>query len=110
MRARGQCNFSSWSLLCGWHDKLSAGAERARPPAGDGFEPGIKANSFGSMHVMISKNGSFPAPERMKGHWHRNRYVDAHHADFHLFDKRPGCRAIARINRRPISVFMFIDQ
>src|ERR1700722_2800601 len=62
------------------------------------------------MHVMISKDRSFPSPERVKGHRNRNRHIYPHHPGFHLSHESPGRCPVPRINRGAISILMFVDE
>src|ERR1700738_5036050 len=62
------------------------------------------------MHVVISKDRSFPAAKRVKSHRNRDRYIYPNHSHFDLFDERPGCCAVMRINGGAISVLVFIDE
>jgi hypothetical protein len=55
--------FGQRPLNRGRHGKLSAWIRRARPPAGHGLQSGVKPDSLGPVHVMISEDGSFPSPE-----------------------------------------------
>ena len=43
--------------------------------------PGVEAHTVGSIDVVIAEQRVLPAAEGSKGHWHRDRHVDTHHAD-----------------------------
>jgi len=71
----------------GWHRGVHAGANARGPTPGDGLDPGVKANTFHAMHVVVAKQRALPAAKAMERHGHRDGNIDADHADLHLVGK-----------------------
>src|SRR3954451_6956789 len=61
--------------------ELRALLHPARPARGHGFGLGVEAHRVRSVLVEIAEAGALPASERIVGDRHRDRHVDAHHAD-----------------------------
>jgi len=67
--------------LAGGHHKLSALADALGPALHDAFLLGIEAYAFFAVGVHVAEQALLPAAKAVPGHGHRNRHVDAHHAD-----------------------------
>src|SRR5215475_7051429 len=72
------------------HHEFCADADTGRPAARDRFQPCIESHSFRSMHMVVTKDRSLPATERMKRHWDWDWYVDSDHTDLDLVSKFAG--------------------
>ena len=63
------------------------------PAAGDRLHPGIEANAFRAVHVVVAEDRCLPSAEGVKGHRHRYRDVDSDHPHLDLTGEFP--RSIA---------------
>src|SRR6266545_2514184 len=52
-----------------------------RPTAGHDLGLGVERDAFGTVDVRVAEQRVLPAAERVEGHRHRDRHVDADHAD-----------------------------
>ena len=64
------------------HHKFSALANRLGPALHDAFLFGVEAHAFFSVGMHVAEQALLPATKAMPCHGHRDRYVDAAHADF----------------------------
>src|SRR3990167_5681595 len=82
-RGKGSAMFVAiWSLLAtGLECKLRAGADAGRPARGDRLEPGVEAHALHAVDAVVAEDRGLPATEAVVGHRHRDRHVDADHAD-----------------------------
>ena len=68
-------------LLQNRHGEL--GLESAvDPPRGDGFNLGVKTQSFHTVLIVIAESGRFPAAETVECKRYRDRDVNTDHPDF----------------------------
>src|SRR6202453_2005262 len=86
--------------------ELRALLDAGRPARGDGLGLGIEADRIRSMLVEIAETGTLPTAERVIGDGHRDRHVDADHADLNLRGKVAGGVAVAGEDRDAVAVFM----
>src|ERR1700751_6225545 len=93
----------------GRHYEFGTSSNAGWPAARNRFQPGIEANAFRAVHVVVSKDRRFPTTEGMECHRHRDRNVDSDHANLDLVRKFPSSIAIAREDRRAVAEFMFVD-
>src|SRR6478752_9372048 len=71
-----------WARLAGRrHHELGALADALRPALHDGLLLGVEAHAFLAVGMHVAEQALLPAAEAMPGHRHRDRHVDAHHAD-----------------------------
>ena len=61
--------------------ELGAFLHPARPTRGDGLHPGPEAEAVGAVLVQVAEARGLPAAEGVIGQRHRDRRVDADHAD-----------------------------
>ena len=59
---------------------------------------------------MIAKQRTLPAAEAVEGHRHRDRHVDADHANLHAQREFARAIAVAREQRYAIAEFVFVHQ
>src|SRR5271163_2522073 len=92
----------------GRHDELAAGPDAGRPARRDRLEMGEEAHALGPVHVVVAEQRALPAAEAVERHRHRDRYVDADHADLDLADEL-ACRiAVAREDRRAVAELVVV--
>src|SRR4051795_5731915 len=66
-----------------------------RPARGDGLGLGVEADRVRAMLVEVAESRLFPAAKRVIGDRHRDRHVDADHADIDLGREIARCVAVA---------------
>src|SRR6267154_2880693 len=93
----------------GRHYEFGASSNAGWPAARDRFQPGIEANAFRTMHVVVAKDRRFPSAEGMECHRHRDRNVDSDHADPDLVREFPGRIAVAGEDRCAVAEFVLVD-
>src|SRR5450432_2743883 len=76
------------------------------PARGDGLGLGIEADRIRAVLVEIAEAGFLPAAERVIGDRHRNRHVDADHADIDLGGEIARGIAVAGEDRNAIAVIV----
>src|SRR3989344_705146 len=76
-------------LLHGRHGELGAGTDTGGPAPGHGLHPGEETHPIRAVHVQRAEHRALPAAEAMEGHRHRNRHVDANHADLDVLLELP---------------------
>ena len=81
-----------------------------RPSLGDRLAPGVIAHTVRAVGMQVAEQGTFPAAEAVVSHRHRQRDVDADHADFYFVAKQPRGLAIAGEDAGAVAVFVFVDQ
>src|SRR5579883_742036 len=108
-RERGRYRVAARSLLHRRHDVFSAGADARRPARHDGLHAGEEADAFGPVHEMVAEERALPAAEAVEGHRHRDRHVDADHADLDAAREVPRRIAVTRKDRRAIAIGVLVD-
>src|ERR1700733_203321 len=103
-------HMSLMASAMGWHGSAHPGANASRPTAGHCLDVAVEADTFHPMHVMIAKERALPAAEAVEGHRHRDRNVDANHADLHLVGEGPGGVSIAGKDADAVAVLVVVDQ
>src|ERR1700722_17130618 len=88
-------------------DEFGALFDAGRPPRRHGLGLGVEDDRRGTVLVEVAEAGSLPAAEGVIGHRHRDRYVDADHADLHPRHEIAGGVAVAGENRYTVTVFVF---
>ena len=77
----------------------------ARGPAGgDGLGLGVEAEGVGAVLVEVAEGRELPAAEGVVGERHRDRHVDADHADIDAGGEIAGGVAVAGEDRRAVAV------
>src|ERR1700738_5496828 len=71
-------------LVHGRYGKLRTFPDAGGPARGDGLGLGIEADRIRAVLVEIAEAGFLPAAKRVIGDRHRDRHVDADHADIDL--------------------------
>src|SRR6267154_3815948 len=84
--------------------ELRAFLDAGRPARGDGLGLGVEADRIRTMLVEIAEAGLLPAAERIIGDRHRDRHVDADHADIDAGSKIARGIAVAGEDRNPVAV------
>ena len=97
-------------LLRGRHHELGALGDALRPALHDGLLPRVEAHAFFAVDVHVAEQAVLPAAEAVPGHRHRDRHVDAHHADLDAARELARHVAIAREAGDAIAELMRIDQ
>src|SRR4029077_12031295 len=92
------------------HDVFGAGADAGGPAGGYGFEAGVEAHAFHAVHRHVAEQGALPAAKAVEGHRHRDRHVDADHADLDAAGEFARRVAVAGEDRDPVAVFVVIDE
>src|SRR5262245_10309988 len=92
------------------HVKRAARWNTAGPAPRDGLRARVELHGLDAVDVEIAKERLLPAAERVERHRHRNRYVDAHHADLHVLLEEPRRRTRSREQGRSVSIRIAVDQ
>src|SRR3954462_5852211 len=88
------------------YGELRALLDAGRPARGDGFCLGVEADRIRTVLVEITEAGLLPAAKRVIGDWHRDRHVDADHADFDLGREIARGVAVTGKDRNAVAVIM----
>src|SRR6202011_3427395 len=92
------------------HDVFGAGADAGGPAGGDGLEAGVEAHAFHAVHRHVAEQGALPAAKAVERHRHRDRHVDADHADLDAVGEFARGIAIAGEDRDAVAVFVVVDE
>src|SRR5690606_11293119 len=95
---------SSPQLLHRRHGELGTGADASGPAPGHGLHPGEEAHAIRAVHVQRAEDRALPAAEAVEGHGHRDRHVDADHADVDTLLELPRGIAVAGEDRGTVAV------
>src|SRR5580700_8399138 len=90
--------------------ELRAGADAGRPARGHGLELGVEAHAFHAVDAVVAEDRGLPAAEGVVGHRHRDRHVDADHADLDVVGEGTRGVAVAGEDRRAVAVGMVVHQ
>src|SRR5690348_1120445 len=77
---------------------------RVGPARGDHLAAGVELDPLGPVHVGVAEERVLPAAEGVVGDRHRDRHVDADHADLDLELEAPGRAAVAGEDGRAVGV------
>src|SRR5947207_6934639 len=88
------------------HAEFRALGDAVGPTLHHAFVAAVEANAFFAISVVITEQRALPAAERVPGHGHRNRHVDADHADLDAAGKRAGDAAVAGETGHAVAEFM----
>ena len=102
-------SFEKARLLHRRHHEVGPGADAGGPAARDGLELGVEAHALGAVHVVVAEQRGLPAAEGMERHRHRDRHVDADHADLNLVGELAGRITVAGEDRGAVAEFMLVD-
>jgi two-component system OmpR family sensor kinase len=83
---------------------------RRRPALRDGLALGVEAHRVRPVGVQVAEQRALPAAERVVGHRHRQRHVDAHHADLDVVAEVARRLAVAGEDAGAVAVFVRVDQ
>src|ERR1700738_3915902 len=86
------------------HDVFGAGADPGGPARGQHLERDIKAYAFHAVPRPLAEQRALPAAEAVEGHRHRDRHVDADHADLDAVGEFARGIAVAREDRRAVAL------
>src|ERR1700730_10161468 len=92
------------------HHVFGAGADAGGPARGHCFEAGVEAHALGAVHRRVAKEGALPAAKAVERHRHRDRHIDADHADLDAVRKFARSVAVTREDRRSVAVFVVVDE
>src|SRR5260370_36739276 len=84
--------------------ELRAFLDAGRPALGDGFGLGVEADRIRAVLVEIAEAGLLPAAEGVIRDRHRDRNVDADHADIDLGGEIARGVAVAAEDRNAVAV------
>ena len=76
----------------------------------DDLGAGVEVDAFGAVHVRVAEQAGLPAAEAVVADRHRDRHVDADHADLHVELELAGGAAVAGEDRRAVAVRVVVDQ
>ncbi len=76
---------------------------------GDRLQLGVEADTLGTMHVVVAEQRGLPAAEAVERHRHRDRHVDADHADLDLVRELARRVAVAGEDGGAVAVFVLVD-
>src|SRR5258708_14342857 len=96
----------SCELVHGRNRELRPLLAAGRPARGDGLGLGVEANRIRAVLVEVAETGLLPAAEGVGRDRHRDRHVDADHADIDLGGEIARGAAVAGEDRSPIAVIM----
>ena len=91
------------------HVEARRGAAVVGPARRDRLQPRVEAHAVHAMHVQVAEQRVAPAAERVERHRHRNRHVDAGHADFDVLLEPSRRMARAREQRRAVGIRIGVD-
>src|SRR5829696_4995040 len=83
---------------------------RIQPARGDDLAPREEVHALDAMGMGVTEQRVLPATERVVGHRHRDRHVDADHADLHLVLELPRGATVVGEDRHAIAVRVVVDQ
>jgi hypothetical protein len=87
-------------------EKARAFLDAGGPAGGDGLGAGVEAEGVGAVLVEVAEAGLLPAAEGVIGERHRDRHVDADHADVDPAGEVAGGVAVAGEDRGAVAVFV----
>ena len=105
---RGRLSVTSSAM--GWHRSANPGADARGPAAGHGLDVGVEANTFHAMHVMVAKQRALPAAKAVERHGHRDRDINADHADLHLVGKGACGVSVAGEDANAVAELVIVHQ
>ncbi len=76
----------------------------------DGLALGVEAHRVRPVGRQVAEQRALPAPERVVGHRHRQRHVDADHADQDVVAEVARRLAVPREDAGAVAVLMAVDQ
>ncbi len=77
-----------------------------RPARGDGLGLGPELDRIGAVLVEVTEGGGLPAAEGMIGQRHRDRHVDADHADIDARGEVAGGVAVTGVDGNAVAIFV----
>ncbi|OEI69327.1 hypothetical protein Cus16_1169 [Curtobacterium sp. ER1/6] len=80
------------------------------PPRGDRLLPGEEAHAVRAVRLVVAEQRVPPATERVVRDRHRDRDVDADHADLHVPLEPAGGTAVVREDRRAVAEGAGVDE
>src|SRR6266436_9656573 len=80
------------------------------PARGHRLEARVEAHALGAVHRHIAEQGALPAAKAVEGHRHRDRHVDADHADLDAVGEFARSVAVAGEDRGAVAVFVVVDE
>ena len=80
-----------------------------RPARGHGLEAGVEADALHAVHIVIAEQRALPAAEGMIGDRHRDRHIDADHADLRPGEEIARGVAVPGEDGRAVAVFVVVD-
>src|SRR5215213_9584694 len=83
---------------------------RIRPPGRDHLAAGVEVDALRAVHVGIAEEAGLPAAEAVVAHRHRDRHVDADHADVDVPLELAGGAAVAGEDGGAVAVRVGVDQ
>src|SRR5690606_1836813 len=92
------------------HGKVAFRRAAARPSLGHDLGTGVEAHTIHSVLVEVAEARALPAAEAVVGHRHRDRYVDADHADLDALGEHAGCFAITGEQGDAVAVLVVAGQ
>src|SRR5687768_13198649 len=69
------------------------------PATGDHLAAGVEVDALRAVHVRVAEQARLPPAEAVVAHRHRDRHVDADHADLDVVLELAGGAAVAREDR-----------
>src|SRR3984893_13768972 len=92
------------------HHVFGAGADAGGPARGHRLEARVEAHTFGAVHRHVAEQGTLPAAKAVERHRHRDRHVDADHADLDAVRKFARGVAVAGEDRDAVAVFVVVHE
>ena len=83
---------------------------RARPARGDDLGPRVEADALRAVNVLVAEQRVLPPAEGVVRHRHRDRHVDADHADVDAALESSGRLAAVGEDRRPVAIRIGVHQ
>ena len=91
------------------HHVFGAGADAGGPAGGYGLEAGVEAHAVHAVHRRVAEEGALPAAKAVERHRHRDRHVDADHADRDAVGEFTRGTAVAREDRDTVAGFVPVE-
>src|SRR6478735_5578215 len=101
---------SSWASSVLREPEVDRAGGGVGPAARDDLAAGVEVDPFRPVHVRVAEEARLPAAEAVVAHRHRDRHVDAHHADVDVELELAGGAAVAGEDRRAVAERVVVDE
>ncbi|MNP13216.1 hypothetical protein D3C76_1054870 [compost metagenome] len=85
-------------------------ARTLRPALGDRLAAGVEAHTIRTVGMQVAEQRTLPATKAVVSHRHRQRYVDADHADFDLVAEQARRFTVTGEDAGAVAILVIVDQ